>query len=49
MNAVKVWQEAVQFFMSMGPDHKGVINVSEPTEQLVGVILWSACFLNSSI
>jgi hypothetical protein len=35
VDAVEVEEEVIQFFTSMGSDHEGVINITEPTEWFV--------------
>jgi hypothetical protein len=44
MDAVEVEEEVVQFFMSMEPDHEGIVHVSEPAEGL-WVHLISKCYI----
>jgi hypothetical protein len=44
VDVIEVEEEVVQFFTSMGPDHEGVINISEPTERFVGVPFESLLF-----
>jgi hypothetical protein len=36
LDAVEVKEEVVKFFNSVGPDHIGVIDISQPAERFVG-------------